>query len=377
MKTEITTGKSVIEKFDNTVPSLEIKNSSMLLFDQNLFDDSTRIFLAYYEVVPNYILMQNIKYKEVIEFIETEFAGRILKKHYKKRYSKKKRKLVCDHAIYILEGNVLVDIEDYGVVTIIFSDEGEGKANDLAKKISRLIKRTGKTKHISIVIEDNGLRLMNIENKKPKCIFQNNYNNDLMLLHKQIVKNLNKKNENGLYLFHGIPGTGKSTYIRYLIGCLNKRVIFLPPQIAGNLAAPNLMKILLENEDSVLVIEDAEHLLASRESEANPYVSLLLNLTDGLLGESLGIQVICTFNTHVSNIDKALLRKGRLKTLYKFEALSISKSQNLLENIGINNYNVTSPMTLADIYNTKEPVFKVNGSQQKRIGFRTSIEELV
>lgn len=217
---------------------------------------------------------------------------------------------------------------------------------------------------------------MDIENKKPKFIFQNNYNDDLMILHKEIVKNINKKNESGLYLFHGTPGTGKSTYIRYLIGCMTKRVIFLSPRIAGNLSSPNFMKILLENPNSVLVIEDAEDLLASREAENNPYISLLLNLTDGLLGESLGIQVICTFNTHISRIDKALLRKGRLTAEYKFNALTESKSKNLLEKNGIKNYLVSGPMTLADIYNINEKSVTVNGSQQKTIGFKTGVSEI-
>lgn len=67
-----------------------------------------------------------------------------------------------------------------------------------------------------------------------------------------------------------------------------------------------------------IVIEDAEDLLVSRDTNHNSGISMLLNLTDGLLGQSLGIQVICTFNTHVSNIDRALLRKGRLIALYEF-----------------------------------------------------------
>jgi hypothetical protein len=54
-----------------------------------------------------------------------------------------------------------------------------------------------------------------------------------------------------------------------------------------------------------------------------------------LLGESLGIQIIATFNTHISNIDKALLRKGRLIGLYEFKPLSMDKSKVLLEENGI------------------------------------------
>jgi glucose-1-phosphate thymidylyltransferase short form len=81
----------------------------------------------------------------------------------------------------------------------------------------------------------------------------------------------------------------------------------------------------LNNKNSVFVIEDAEELITSREEVRNSNLSMLLNLTDGLLGESLGIQIIATFNTDVKNIDKALLRKGRLSQIYAFKALSIEE----------------------------------------------------
>ncbi|MBP9885652.1 MAG: hypothetical protein KBF93_05125 [Leptospiraceae bacterium] len=93
----------------------------------------------------------------------------------------------------------------------------------------------------------------------------------------------------------------------------------------------------------------------------------ILNLTDGLFGEGLGIQFICTFNTHLSRIDKALLRKGRLKALYEFDALSVDKSNYLLKILNLD-YETNKPMTLAEIYNLKEDGF---GFEEKRrmIGF--------
>ncbi len=96
---------------------------------------------------------------------------------------------------------------------------------------------------------------------------------------------------------------------------------------------------------------------------------MLLNLTDGLLGETLGIQVIATFNTDLQNIDKALLRKGRLTALYEFKPLSIEKSKMLLQESGIKDYFVTQPMTLADIYNTKNEDYQFKRSTHPQIGF--------
>lgn len=99
---------------------------------------------------------------------------------------------------------------------------------------------------------------------------------------------------------------------------------------------------------------------------------MLLNLTDGLLGESLGIQIIATFNTHLNNIDKALLRKGRLTALYEFKPLAIEKSKALLKENNVLNTDVTEPMTLADIYNT-EPNNFAEVKPQRTIGFVSGV----
>ena len=87
-----------------------------------------------------------------------------------------------------------------------------------------------------------------------------------------------------------------------------------------------MIKTLVQMEDSILVVEDAEELISIRDGNRSSNISWLLNLTDGLLGEALKIKVICTFNTPLKNIDEALLRKGRLIARYEFKELNIEKS---------------------------------------------------
>lgn len=65
--------------------------------------------------------------------------------------------------------------------------------------------------------------------------------------------------------------------------------------MAGELDNLSIAPFLLDNRNSVLVIEDAEELISSREEVRNSNLSMLLNLTDGLLGESVGIQIIASF----------------------------------------------------------------------------------
>ena len=164
------------------------------------------------------------------------------------------------------------------------------------------------TKEISFIVKCplGGLTTKEIEIKKPRIDFEMHYNSDFKEIHQSVVKNIKKKGTKGLYLFHGQPGTGKSTYIKYLIHCQNKQVIFLSPKMASNLDDLHLTNFLLDNPNCVLVIEDAEEIIMSRDSHQNTKLSFLLNLTDGLLSESLGIQIIATFNTDLKNIDKAL-----------------------------------------------------------------------
>ena len=104
-----------------------------------------------------------------------------------------------------------------------------------------------------------------------------------------------------------------------------------------------------------------------REENGNSPVSTLLNLSDGLLSDCLNIQIICSFNTDISKVDSALLRKGRLIAKYEFKELEVEKAQNLSEKLGFKTH-ISKPMNLTDIYNQEEK----NGNhtaQRKSIGF--------
>jgi hypothetical protein len=71
-------------------------------------------------------------------------------------------------------------------------------------------------------------------------------------------------------------------------------------------------------------------------------------LTDGLFSDFLNIKIICTFNTNLERIDKALLRKGRMIAKYNFTPLSAEKTAALAKKLG--HEGVTGSLTLADIF---------------------------
>jgi len=196
-----------------------------------------------------------------------------------------------------------------------------------------------------------------------------NYGKDFVPVHNKILQKLNEEGGKGLVLLHGIPGTGKTSYIRYLCYKLKKEVIFLPPNLAENISSPDFVSLLLEHTNSVLIIEDAEKIVFDRESggSSRQGVSSILNMTDGILGDCLSIQIIATFNTSRDKIDKALLRKGRLIAEWKFGELSVDDSNKLLSSLS-KGHTTKVPMTLTDIYNFDEEVNVVQ-EERRSIGF--------
>lgn len=330
--------------------TLQIKNTTMSVFDEaGIYINCKRVFYAYFNELPNILTLKNIQYEKAIDWIEQEFKSSILKSHYRLS-DRSKNKMV--NIIYVFKNELVVDIENDSVVTILFSKNTESKANDIATGIKKLRRRENNYKTVHLIAESRyGLELLPIKSKKPSLDINQNYNDDFPAVHKRIMSSLKENDKSGLVLLHGIPGTGKSTYIRYLIHALKKTVIFLPPKIAANMDSPSMTSLLIDNRNSIFIIEDAEELIASREGKGDSCISMLLNLTDGMLGESLGIQVICTFNTSLKNIDKALLRKGRLIASYEFKELDQNKASNLLTNLGIKSCNLNQAVALSEIYN--------------------------
>ena len=200
-----------------------------------------------------------------------------------------------------------------------------------------------------------------------------NYGNEFKEIDKTIKDKLINNNNNGIILLNGSPGTGKSFYIKHLSKTCgkNNKFIFIPPHYVDSLSSPDLLPILLRNKNSILVIEDGEKSILSRETNSGheSLVSTLLNLSDGVLADILGIKIIITFNTDIDKIDKAITRKGRMLYQHEFKALSRENSQILLDKLG-KNHKTDKAMTVSEIYNLeKENGHKEEIKNERVIGF--------
>lgn len=161
--------------------------------------------------------------------------------------------------------------------------------------------------------------------------------------------------QSGLVLLHGVPGTGKTTFIRHLVQTNpGLKFVVMPPEIFEHSSDPSFLKFMMTAcKDAVLVIEDAERLLTKRAAgDSSLGISTLLNMGDGLLSDVLTAPIICTFNMDAQHIDKALLRNGRLIKRHEFIKISKEDVQLILDHEDVN---YTGPIskdgaTLADVY---------------------------
>lgn len=174
-------------------------------------------------------------------------------------------------------------------------------------------------------------------------------------------------NRKGLVLLSGDPGTGKSTFIKYLTKQTSRKVIYLASGAADHLTNPDFMTFVMRHRNCVLLLEDAEKVLRSRDEQDNPAISNILNITDGILGDCLNIMVIATFNIDREKIDSALVRKGRLILEHHFGPLPQESADRLLEKIGSEN-RASGPMTLAEIYNPDEN-YHEEPEEKRKVGF--------
>ncbi len=352
-----------------------LSNASSDIYKSSNFINCMRTFQAYFgKIIPNLKQISYVDHERAIKWVESRFVNNIVAKHKKELYSVRRKNIHDDNILYIVTNergeNALIDIDDNGLVCVVFASDSEHLATEIAEKMTTFGKRYKRESRIHVIVSSprEGLDTHGLKCPKPKLSIEQNYNTDLQNLHPKILKSL-RTEKSGLMLFWGVPGSGKSTYIRYLVNSVNKTFIFLSSRMAAScLDDPQFINLLLQYRNSVLVIEDSELLISSRETHQNSAISMLLNLTDGLLGEALSIQILCTFNTQLDNIDEALKRRGRLIHAYEFGPLDVDKSNQLFATNGIP-YTTTQPMTLADIYNFNSDNGLHNKPKRAKIGF--------
>lgn len=337
----------------------------------NKYINDTALFIYLNNCLPNVIELYDIDIEKSTKLFATTFAKQIVQTYTRRWICEKEKNLVTEKTVFVLESNDVITFETWSRCTINFTKASKLNTDALVTLL-RTCKKRAKKKNFEInliVSESNGLELKDLEVNKTKLDVDLLYNDDFAPIDKLLQKRLNTKNDKGIVLLHGLPGTGKTTYLRYLIGRLNKKIIFVSPSIASYITDPSFINILIENPNSILIIEDAENIIMDRRYSGTSSVSNLLNISDGFLSDCLNVQIICTFNSELENVDQALLRKGRLIARYNFGKLATPKAQILSDSIGNNTF-ITQPLTIAEVYNQGEAFTQTTEQQKTTIGFR-------
>ena len=331
-------------------------------------------YLVYFNYIPNYVHETNIDCLKANKWFFENYKNEITDHYFAKRYYGNNKKAEYSDIYYVLYDDLVICFDVLqNIVRFLFRKTSQDKLNVVIEGIKKIRKRKSKnTPYISVLVNTpKGISTDILKITKPKWNIEDNYNDDFKEIHQTIFKRLSTKNDKGIVLLHGKQGTGKTSYIRYLISKLKKDVIFLPPNTAAEITNPNLISVLIGNTNSIFVIEDAEKIVMDRNTAGESPVSALLNISDGLLSDCLNIQIICSFNTDISKIDSALLRKGRLIAKYEFKELAIEKAQSLSNKLGFTSQ-LNLPMTLTAIYNQEEKNYApINHTSA--FGFKTII----
>lgn len=262
----------------------------------------------------------------------------------------------CHSHIWIInDKSAILSISDDKFIKIYHSNDNDEWCENLIREINDNCFIEKSPNKFNIIVKEG----MHLSLKTVEPIIRNTdvnlmYNDDFSLIHNKIVSFL-QNDDTGIVILHGKQGTGKTSYIRHLIyNNINKKIIYVTPDMMKCLSSPDIIPFMIENKDSILILENCEELLRSRKGKdtVNSGLINILNMSDGLLGDLLHVKFICTFNEGMKDIDMALQRKGRLVVRYEFKSLAKEKVKILNDkfNLKIPDANITD-MTLAEAFN--------------------------
>jgi hypothetical protein len=344
------------------------KNASIF---ESYYIEVKAFYVREYRITPCISFINNLDVTKAYEFVNNGEAGKVLAIYQRNYYSWQHKRKEFSTTIFKLTNKVLIELgDDYAEV--LFTNNNYDYANKLIDVFAEF-KAPEKEMafEINIITQTStGLDLKQLEIKPTALDIDMYYNDDFKPIDEIIKQRLEKENDKGIILLHGLPGTGKTTYLRHLIGSIKKRVLFVAPSVASNLMNPEFIDLLIDNPNAVVIIEDAENIIMDRKFSSNSSVSNLLNISDGLLSDCLNVQIICTFNSELHMVDSALLRKGRLIAKYEFDKLNAKKAQRLSDHLGFKN-SIDKPMTIAEITNPDD--MEVEKPAMQVMGFRREV----
>lgn len=165
-------------------------------------------------------------------------------------------------------------------------------------------------------------------------------------------------------LMEGVPGTGKTTLLRHLIteNNLTANVVYDEILMQNDSL---FQSFLFDDESDLLIIEDADVIITSREANKNHLMSRFLNVSDGLIKLPYKKLVFTTNISDFNRVDAALMRPGRCFGALHTRPLTFNEALVAAKAAGLPLPTINRPYTLAELFNPTQ------GAEMRRMGFVT------
>ena len=289
--------------------------------------------------------------------------------------------------VYAWEGSYSIISFDKKDSSITLSCIGlDPKLIEFFKSIeAEYISKVKKNLIFSIIKTATGLDIKSLGNGHSPLI-EGNYLPKVLEDMQYVITTFQKDPPPGrIAILNGEPGTGKTHLIRSMLSQLDCVFLIIPSNLIDSLDKPDFLPLLIAVKEKhekpiVMIIEDGDTCLVPRRGDNISTIASLLNISDGIIGSLIDIRVVISTNAYIDQVDRAILRPGRLCKQIHVGPLPFEQANKVyqrLMNDPALSLEHSKEYTLAEIYdrfNTRdsEPAAHHNFGSKRPIGFNAN-----